>query len=69
MVNSINAKYSSGTGGYAAVHFEEKSEKEFKICQRLAYFAGTDLLMVTPTRDGLNRLPLEFTLAKVRTEL
>ena len=64
MVNSINEKYCTDDSTCPIVHFQEQTDKEFRICQRLAYFAGADVLMVTPTRDGLNRLPLEFTLAK-----
>jgi hypothetical protein len=46
------------------VHCEERSEKDFRKAQRLAYFASSDILMITSTRDGLNRLPMEFTLAR-----
>jgi trehalose-6-phosphate synthase len=60
-VNRINNIY--GNGGLL-VHCEERSEKEFRLAQRLAYFASSDILMITSTRDGLNRLPMEFTLAR-----
>lgn len=61
MVNSINNKYGHGD---TVVWFEERSDKDIRLAQRLAFFAGSDILMITPTRDGLNRLPMEFTLAR-----
>ena len=63
MVKAINSKYSTGPGDIV-VHFEEKGEKEFHLGERLAYFGACNLLMITATRDGLNRLPMEFTLAR-----
>lgn len=46
-VNRINKKY--GDGGIV-VHFEERKEKDIRLAQRLAFFAGSDVLMITPTR-------------------
>lgn len=46
-VNRINNKY--GDGGIV-VHFEERKEKDIRLAQRLAFFAGSDVLMITPTR-------------------
>lgn len=63
MAKAINAKYSTGIGDIV-VHFAEKTERDFNLSQRLAYFSACDLLMVTATRDGLNRLPMEFILAR-----
>mmetsp|Transcript_25483 Transcript_25483/g.24368 ORF Transcript_25483/g.24368 Transcript_25483/m.24368 type:complete len:1128 (+) Transcript_25483:151-3534(+) len=60
-VRRINEIY--GNGGLV-VHCEERSEKDFRLPQRLAFFASSDILMITSTRDGLNRLPMEFTLAR-----
>jgi trehalose 6-phosphate synthase/phosphatase len=60
-VGRINREY--GDGG-TIIYFEERSEKDIRLPQRLAFFAGSDVLMITPTRDGLNRLPMEFTLAR-----
>jgi len=63
MAKAINAKYSTGVGDIV-VHFVEKTERDFNLSQRLAFFSACDLLMVTATRDGLNRLPMEFILAR-----
>jgi trehalose-6-phosphate synthase len=35
-----------------------------RLAERLSFFAACDILMITATRDGLNRYPMEFTLAK-----
>jgi trehalose 6-phosphate synthase/phosphatase len=63
MAKAINAKYSSGPGDFV-VHFEERSERDFNLAHRMAYFSACDMLLVTATRDGLNRIPIEFTLAR-----
>ena len=59
-INSLYAQFEGDT----VVHFEERKEKDIRLAQRLAFFASADVLMITPTRDGLNRLPMEFTLAR-----
>ena len=46
-VDRINRIY--GDGG-VVVHFEERKEKDIRLAQRLAFFAGSDVLMITPTR-------------------
>lgn len=63
-VKSINQKW--GTPSSPIVYFEEKLDKDFKMPQRMAYFAASDMFMVLATRDGLNRLPMEFTLSRQR---
>eukprot|EP01035_Chromulina_nebulosa_P020435 gene20435-26517_t len=65
MVNALNEKYSISVND-PLVYFEEKLEKEVKLEQRLAFFGASDILMLTASRDGLNRFPMEFTLAKQR---
>jgi len=65
MVEQLNAKYANGPGDIL-VHFEERMEREMRLQQRLAFFGGSDILMITATRDGLNRFPMEFTLARQR---
>ena len=63
MTKAINTKHGAGSGD-VVVHFVEQTEREFNLAQRLAYFSACDMLMVTPTRDGLNRLPMEYVMAR-----
>lgn len=62
----INVKYATKNEKTGLPHehvwFEEK--KDFRLQQRLALLRATDILMITAPRDGLNRLPMEFILAK-----
>jgi hypothetical protein len=46
-VDRINSKYGDGK---TVVYFEERKEKDMRLAQRLAFFAGSDVLMITPTR-------------------
>jgi len=57
MVTSINSRW-PGT-----VEFQECQESEMRLAQRMALMRAADVVMVTPIRDGLNLIPLEFTLA------
>ncbi len=57
MVANIN-KVWPGT-----VQFQECSESEMRLPQRIALMRAADVVMVTPIRDGLNLIPLEFTIA------
>uniref|UniRef100_A0A7S3Q2V3 CBM20 domain-containing protein n=1 Tax=Chaetoceros debilis TaxID=122233 RepID=A0A7S3Q2V3_9STRA len=43
------------------VQFQECSEAEMRLPQRIALMRASDVIMVTPIRDGLNLIPLEFT--------
>lgn len=45
------------------VQFQECSESEMRLPQRIALMRAADVVMVTPIRDGLNLIPLEFTIA------
>jgi trehalose 6-phosphate synthase/phosphatase len=45
------------------VQFQECSEAEMRLPQRMALMRAADVVMVTPIRDGLNLIPLEFTVA------
>eukprot|EP00529_Nitzschia_sp_RCC80_P007412 CAMPEP_0113480238 /NCGR_PEP_ID=MMETSP0014_2-20120614/21768_1 /TAXON_ID=2857 /ORGANISM="Nitzschia sp." /LENGTH=1302 /DNA_ID=CAMNT_0000373653 /DNA_START=126 /DNA_END=4034 /DNA_ORIENTATION=+ /assembly_acc=CAM_ASM_000159 len=45
------------------VQFQEQPESRMKLPQRLALMRAADVILVTPLRDGLNLLPLEFTCA------
>lgn len=46
-----------------SVQFQECSEAEMRLPQRMALMKAADVIMVTPIRDGLNLIPLEFTIA------
>lgn len=46
-VDRINSKYGDGK---TVVYFEERKEKDMRLAQRLAFFASSDVLMITPTR-------------------
>lgn len=43
--------------------FQERRESEVRSQERMALFRASDLVMITSIRDGLNLLPLEFTIA------
>ena len=45
------------------VQFQECRETEMKLHQRIALLRAADLVVVTSIRDGLNLLPLEYTIA------
>lgn len=62
-VNQINEKYKETSNG-PVIYFAEKNDREIRLSHRLAYFAAADVLLMTATRDGLNRYPMEFTLAR-----
>lgn len=57
MVNRLNESY-PGT-----VVFQELPDWQMRLQQRLALMKASDVVMVTPIRDGLNLIPLEFTVA------
>ena len=40
------------------VQFQECSESEMRLQQRMALLRAADVVMVTPIRDGLNLIPL-----------
>ena len=65
MVTILNAKYGKGPDDLV-VWYEERKEGNFGLPRRLSFFAAADILMITATRDGLNRFPLEFTIARNR---
>jgi trehalose-6-phosphate synthase len=74
IVKSVNNKFPN------AIYYEERKENEMKLVQRVALFYVSDVLMVTAVRlaspslslfttnslgrDGLNRLPMEYTLTR-----
>jgi trehalose 6-phosphate synthase/phosphatase len=57
MVENINSRW-PGT-----VQFQECAESEMRLQQRMALLRAADIVMVTTIRDGLNLIPLEFTVA------
>ncbi|EED93919.1 trehalose-6-phosphate synthase, partial [Thalassiosira pseudonana CCMP1335] len=57
MVTNINNRW-PGT-----VQFQECAESEMRLQQRMALLRAADIVMVTTIRDGLNLIPLEFTIA------
>lgn len=57
MVANINKTW-PGT-----VQFQECSESKMRLPQRMALMRAADVIMVSPIRDGLNLIPLEYTIA------
>jgi trehalose 6-phosphate synthase/phosphatase len=57
LVNKINSTW-PGT-----VQFQECAESDMGLQQRMALLRAADVVVVTSIRDGLNLLPLEFTIA------
>lgn len=57
MVDKINSKW-PGT-----IQFQECAESEMRLQQRMALLRASDVCLITSLRDGLNRIPLEFTMA------
>ena len=45
------------------IQFQECSESEMRLQQRMALLRASDVCLITSVRDGLNRIPLEFTMA------
>ncbi len=45
------------------IQFQECSENEMRLQQRMALLRAGDVCLITSVRDGLNRVPLEFTMA------
>ena len=50
LVERINMKYSDPVSGTPLIQFEERSERDISLPQRLAFFAAADVLMVTAPR-------------------
>lgn len=57
MVTNINSRWPQ------TVQFQECAESEMRLQQRMALLKAADVVMVTTIRDGLNLIPLEFTIA------
>jgi trehalose 6-phosphate synthase/phosphatase len=45
------------------IEFQVCNESEMRLQQRMALLRAADVILVTPIRDGLSLLPLEFTIA------
>lgn len=65
LVAKLNEKHSLSPDE-PLVMFKEHNEREMRLPQRAAFFAASDILLTLAARDGLNRFPMEFTLAKQR---
>jgi len=57
MTESINRRWPQ------TIQFRECAESEMRLSQRIALLRSADMVLNTSLRDGLNRLPLEFTMA------
>ncbi|GMI04506.1 hypothetical protein TrVE_jg11779 [Triparma verrucosa] len=57
LVERVNVKY-PGT-----IQFQECTEAEMRLMQRVALLRAADVVLITSLRDGLNRLPMEFVVA------
>ncbi len=55
-------KQTSAVKEPGTVQFQECSESEMRLPQRMALMRASDVVMVTPIRDGLCLIPLEFTI-------
>jgi trehalose 6-phosphate synthase/phosphatase len=67
-VSRINGKFRPSCGGDVVI-FEEQEEGDVFLRRRLSFFAASDVLLITATRDGLNRTPMEFTIARSKNKL
>jgi trehalose 6-phosphate synthase len=63
LVERINSKFKAKASGDVVI-FEEVDDSSINLRKRLAFFAASDVLLISSTRDGLNRTPMEFTLAR-----
>jgi len=45
------------------IQFQEAPDWKMRLQQRMAIMKASDVMLVTPIRDGLNLIPLEFTIA------
>jgi trehalose 6-phosphate synthase/phosphatase len=61
MVTAINSKYSHLVDGSVVVDYEElPCGQNLSLQQRIALYMVADVFLVTPIREGLNLLPLEY---------
>jgi len=66
LVRELNSRHTSPEHPDPPVYFEERHDRDIQLAWRLPFFASADILMMTATRDGLNRYPMEYTLARHR---
>lgn len=50
IVKELNLKYTSYLHKEPLIYFEERSDKDSRLAQRLPFFAAADILMITATR-------------------
>lgn len=62
LVDRINKRH--GTPNDPVVYFEERADGSMSVIERLSFFASADVLIIASPRDGLNRTPMEFTIAR-----
>jgi len=53
-VNRLNDKYRSRCQGGDIIYFEERSDREIRLPQRLAFFGASDILFITAPRFALD---------------
>lgn len=58
LVRIINKKFPK------LIYFEERPECDMNLFNRLTLYSVTNIMMVCATRDGLNRYPMEYSLAR-----
>ena len=49
-VNRLNEKYRTRNGGSDIIYFEERTDREIRLAQRLAFFGASDILLITAPR-------------------
>ena len=49
-VNRLNEKYRARNGGGDIIYFEERTDREIRLAQRLAFFGASDILLITAPR-------------------
>ncbi len=59
LVERINEKYRPNDKG-GIIYFEERLEKDIKLAERLAYFAVSDILLMTATRYIITSSQMEL---------
>jgi trehalose 6-phosphate synthase/phosphatase len=67
MIDRINKRFADPrVPNDVVVYFEERAESDMRLAQRLAFLSVADVLIISAIRDGLNRYPMEYTLARAK---
>lgn len=64
MARSINQKYALRGNTAEVVAYEEVADAAMGLKQRVALYLAADVFLITPIREGLNLLPLEYIYCK-----